>query len=101
MTLLEPDRSFIGDAASFILNTGLTIRGMDLAAGSAIAAAQAILSAPENNPSMPANKLRGRYCGLAESFAGGGVQLGTLCGNHGMEPALGENLGDRKLRSSR
>ncbi|MFQ8871022.1 MAG: FAD-dependent oxidoreductase, partial [Varibaculum timonense] len=32
----------IGDAAGFILNTGFTIRGMDLAAGSAQAAASAI-----------------------------------------------------------
>lgn len=32
----------IGDAAGFTLNTGLTIRGMDLAAGSGMAAAKAI-----------------------------------------------------------
>ena len=31
----------VGDAAGFTLNTGLTIRGMDLAAGSALAAASA------------------------------------------------------------
>lgn len=32
----------IGDAAGFTLNTGFTVRGMDLAAGSAISAAEAI-----------------------------------------------------------
>ncbi|MFP7695923.1 FAD-dependent oxidoreductase [Trueperella sp. LYQ143] len=35
----------VGDAAGFTLNTGLTLRGMDLAAGSAQAAAQAITQA--------------------------------------------------------
>jgi electron transfer flavoprotein-quinone oxidoreductase len=32
----------VGDAAGLTLNTGLTVRGMDLAAGSAVAAAEAI-----------------------------------------------------------
>jgi electron transfer flavoprotein-quinone oxidoreductase len=32
----------VGDAAGFTLNTGLTVRGMDLAIGSAIVAAQAV-----------------------------------------------------------
>jgi electron transfer flavoprotein-quinone oxidoreductase len=32
----------VGDAAGFTLNTGFTVRGMDLAAGSAKAAAEAI-----------------------------------------------------------
>ncbi len=40
--LTRPGLVVIGDAAGFTLNTGLTIRGMDLAAGSAIAAATAI-----------------------------------------------------------
>ncbi len=39
--LARPGLMIIGDAAGFTLNTGLTIRGMDLAAGSAIAAATA------------------------------------------------------------
>jgi electron transfer flavoprotein-quinone oxidoreductase len=47
--LTRPGLVIIGDAAGFTLNTGLTIRGMDLAAGSAIAAAKAILSALENS----------------------------------------------------
>lgn len=40
--LTRPGLMIVGDAAGFTLNTGLTIRGMDLAAGSAIAAATAI-----------------------------------------------------------
>jgi electron transfer flavoprotein-quinone oxidoreductase len=40
--LTRPGLVIVGDAAGFTLNTGLTIRGMDLAAGSGIAAAKAI-----------------------------------------------------------
>ena len=40
--LTRPGLVIIGDAAGFTLNTGMTIRGMDLAAGSALAAAEAI-----------------------------------------------------------
>ncbi len=40
--LTRPGLILIGDAAGFTLNTGLTIRGMDLAAGSALAAVKAI-----------------------------------------------------------
>ena len=43
--LVRPGLVVIGDAAGFTLNTGLTIRGMDLAAGSGMAAATAITSA--------------------------------------------------------
>ncbi|RRC96441.1 FAD-dependent oxidoreductase [Schaalia canis] len=43
--LTRPGLIIIGDAAGFTLNTGLTIRGMDLAAGSALAAAGAIQKA--------------------------------------------------------
>lgn len=39
--LVAPGFLCIGDAAGFTVNTGLTIRGMDFAAGSAIAAARA------------------------------------------------------------
>lgn len=38
----------VGDAAGLTLNTGLTVRGMDLAVGSAVAAATAIGSALDN-----------------------------------------------------
>ena len=37
----------VGDAAGLTLNTGLTVRGMDLAVGSAVAAAEAIGTALE------------------------------------------------------
>ena len=43
--LSRPGLVIIGDAGGFTLNTGLTIRGMDLAAGSGIAAATAISAA--------------------------------------------------------
>ena len=45
--LTRPGLIIIGDAAGFTLNTGLTIRGMDLAAGSALAAAETIRKAFE------------------------------------------------------
>ncbi len=47
--LTRPGLIIIGDAGGFTLNTGLTIRGMDLAAGSAIAAADTVLAALEAN----------------------------------------------------
>lgn len=40
--LTRPGLVVVGDAAGLTLNTGLTLRGMDLAAGSGIAAAKAI-----------------------------------------------------------
>ncbi|MDK7163130.1 MULTISPECIES: FAD-dependent oxidoreductase [Winkia] len=43
--LVHPGLIVIGDAAGFTLNTGFTVRGMDLAAGSAQAAARAVLAA--------------------------------------------------------
>jgi len=45
--ITRPGLIIIGDAAGFTLNTGLTIRGMDLAAGSGIAAAKTIVKALE------------------------------------------------------
>ena len=39
----------IGDAASLVINVGYTVRGMDLAVGSAAAAAKAIMVAKEKN----------------------------------------------------
>ncbi len=43
----RPGLIIVGDAAGFTLNTGLTIRGMDLAAGSALAAVRAADAALE------------------------------------------------------
>jgi electron transfer flavoprotein-quinone oxidoreductase len=45
--LARPGLLLVGDAAGFTLNTGLTVRGMDLAAGSAIAAAKTLVRALE------------------------------------------------------
>ncbi|MCF2706206.1 FAD-dependent oxidoreductase [Arcanobacterium haemolyticum] len=45
--LVHPGLVLIGDAAGYTLNTGFTVRGMDLAAGSARAAATAITKALE------------------------------------------------------
>jgi electron transfer flavoprotein-quinone oxidoreductase len=44
----------VGDAAGLTLNTGLTVRGMDLAVGSAVAAAEAISSALEQKDTSKA-----------------------------------------------
>ncbi len=49
----------VGDAAGLTLNTGLTVRGMDLAVGSAVAAAQTITAALGNGDSSKA--ALGRY----------------------------------------
>ncbi len=45
--LVRPGLLVIGDAAGFTLNTGFTVRGMDLAAGSALAAARTVCDAHE------------------------------------------------------
>lgn len=45
--LTAPGLMLVGDAAGFTLNTGLAIRGMDLAAGSALAAVKAANAALE------------------------------------------------------
>lgn len=47
--LVRPGLVVIGDAAGFTLNTGFTVRGMDLAAGSARAAATAIGAALDSH----------------------------------------------------
>jgi len=44
----------VGDAAGLTLNTGLTVRGMDLAVGSAVAAAEAVSSALERKDTSKA-----------------------------------------------
>jgi electron transfer flavoprotein-quinone oxidoreductase len=64
-----PGLLIIGDAAGFTLNTGLTIRGMDLSAASAVAAATAIDQALSAKDVSGASM--GRYRRLVnESFAG-------------------------------
>lgn len=45
--ICKPGLLIVGDAAGFTLNTGMTIRGMDFAAGSGLAAAKTIVKALE------------------------------------------------------
>ena len=56
--LVRPGLMVIGDAAGFTLNTGLTVRGMDLAAQSAISAARAAHRAPVSytHLTLPTNR---------------------------------------------
>ena len=59
----------VGDAAGLTLNTGLTVRGMDLAVGSAVAAAEAIGSALEQKDTSKAG-LAGYREKLFASYVG-------------------------------
>jgi electron transfer flavoprotein-quinone oxidoreductase len=59
----------VGDAAGLTLNTGLTVRGMDLAAGSAVAAADAIGTALDAKDVSRAG-LAGYRDKLAASYVG-------------------------------
>lgn len=59
----------VGDAAGLTLNTGLTVRGMDLAAGSAIAASAALDAAIKADDTSKAG-LAGYRKRLFEMFAG-------------------------------
>ena len=59
----------VGDAAGLTLNTGLTVRGMDLAAGSAIAAAAAIDAALATGDTSKAG-LAGYRTALFDSYVG-------------------------------
>ena len=71
--LTRPGLVIIGDAAGFTLNTGLTIRGMDLAAGSALAASTAVHSALESSDFSQA--AMDRYLSeLKSSFVGQDMQ---------------------------
>ncbi|MDR0990457.1 MAG: FAD-dependent oxidoreductase [Propionibacteriaceae bacterium] len=59
----------VGDAAGFTLNTGLTVRGMDLATGSAQAAAPAIVQAIKSGD-VSAAGLASYTANLDRSFVG-------------------------------
>ena len=59
----------VGDAAGLTLNTGLTVRGMDLAVASAVAAAESIHSALEQNDTTKSG-LAGYRERLFASYAG-------------------------------
>jgi electron transfer flavoprotein-quinone oxidoreductase len=59
----------VGDAAGLTLNTGLTVRGMDLAVGSAVAAAEAVGSALDAKDTSKAG-LAGYRERLSASYVG-------------------------------
>jgi len=67
--LTRPGLLIVGDAAGFTLNTGLTIRGMDLAAGSAIAAATTANKALDAADFSLAS-MEGYRADLAKTFVG-------------------------------
>lgn len=87
----------IGDAAGFTLNTGFTIRGMDLAAGSAQAAANAIDTAlkAENYRASSLNKYLENY---QTSFVGKDMETFArapqFLHNQELYGQLGELAGD-------
>lgn len=64
----------VGEAAGLALNTGLTVRGMDLAAGSARAAAQAIDAALSSGDTSRAG-LAGYRQALAKTVVGADMRL--------------------------
>lgn len=67
--LARPGLVVIGDAAGLTLNTGFTVRGMDLAAGSAVEAARAVDAALEAND-FTQEAMDGYVRGLRASFVG-------------------------------
>ncbi|MDR1190014.1 MAG: FAD-dependent oxidoreductase [Bifidobacteriaceae bacterium] len=67
--LVRPGLVVVGEAAGLALNTGLTVRGMDLAAGSAIAAVGAVDSALQAGD-YSAAALGGYKEALAAGFVG-------------------------------
>lgn len=87
----------VGDAAGFTLNTGLTVRGMDLAAGSAIAAAPAIAAAIAAGDTSAAG-LAGYPAALAASSVGADMatyaRAPRFLENERLYGAYGELLAD-------
>lgn len=67
--LVRPGLVVIGDAAGFTLNTGFTVRGMDLAAGSAQAAAAAIGAALDAGD-FSQDRLEGYVAEYEKTFVG-------------------------------
>jgi electron transfer flavoprotein-quinone oxidoreductase len=82
--LSRPGLLLIGDAAGLTLNTGLTIRGMDLAAGSALAAATVVDKALGEDDVSAASMARYRD-ELGAGFVGEDLRT------YGRAPAFMEN----------
>lgn len=72
--LTRPGLIVIGDAGGFTLNTGLTIRGMDMAAGSALAAAKTVHGALERHD-FSAESMATYRTALDEDFVGQDMRL--------------------------
>jgi electron transfer flavoprotein-quinone oxidoreductase len=95
--LTRPGLVVVGDAAGLTLNTGLTVRGMDLAAGSGIAAATTIHAALAARDEAPP-ELAGYPAELDRSFVGRDMKTfarapGVLA-NPRMYGAYGQLLAD-------
>ncbi len=91
--LTRPGLMIIGDAAGFTLNTGLTIRGMDLAAGSALAAANAADAALQDDDVSAAAMDRYRT-ELDASFVGQDMRTYARAPRFLTEPALYREVGE-------
>ncbi len=95
--LVRPGLVVIGDAAGFTLNTGFTVRGMDLAAGSARAAATAIDSALDVND-LSEESLQRYVSEYQETFVGQDMatyaKAPTFLENEEMYGAMGELVAD-------
>ncbi|HWQ76625.1 MAG TPA: FAD-dependent oxidoreductase [Syntrophomonas sp.] len=83
----------VGDAAGFSLNTGFTIRGMDLAAGSGIAAAAAIDAALQAGDCTKA-ALNRYNSELKKSFCGQDMLTYAKAPGFFENPRLYQNYGD-------
>jgi electron transfer flavoprotein-quinone oxidoreductase len=95
--LVRPGLVVVGDAAGLTLNTGFTVRGMDLAAGSALAAAKTIDAALRAGDGSQA-ALDGYRLELERSFVGRDLatyaKAPAFLENPRMYGAYGQLLGD-------
>lgn len=82
----------VGDAAGMTINTGLTVRGMDLAAGAAIAAAVGVAEAIETGD-VTAAGLAGYPKALAAGFVGQDLQTYARAPKFLENPRMYESYG--------
>jgi electron transfer flavoprotein-quinone oxidoreductase len=90
--LTRPGMMVVGDAAGFTLNTGFTIRGMDMAAGSARAAARAANAALTDHDFSQSSMNRYRS-ELAATFAGQDMKTYATAPAFFENPALYRDAG--------
>lgn len=91
--IARPGLLLVGDAAGLTLNTGLTIRGMDLAAGSAIAAATVIGQALSEGDFSQASMDRYR-AELDRSFVGADLKTYARAPRFLENPRMYQGYGD-------